>query len=197
MPFRPVIMKPGPKRIAAACAMAGFSTTITYPDVTDGCGKVWHNPSALLLAVALGGGESSGNAWAYNINFPGTKQESEDFGMWEINNVYNSQWFGPITTPMQANWAIYYDNADMFYSCWQWARKERILAKGPAFDDWKPWHAFSGGGYKSERYQGKSWLDWAQFGIDQMNADLNNGLGLTLDYIASIDLDPLVYWSTS
>lgn len=196
MPFRPVIMKPGPKRIAAACALAGFSEAITYPAVVDGCGKTWSAPNALLLAVALGGGESSGNAWAYNINYPGTPQESEDFGMWEINNVYNPEYFGVIKSPMQANWAIYYDNADMFYECWSWARQERIKANGPPFDDFKPWHAFSGGGYKRERYDNKSWLDWAAFGVDAMNADLNNGKGLTLDYIASIDDDPLIYWET-
>jgi len=191
MPFRPVIMKPGPKRIAAACALAGFQQKIIYPPITDGCGKVWDKPSALLIAVACAAGESSGNAWAYRINFPDTPQQSTDFGMFEINNKYNSEWFGPIKTPMQANWAIYYDCADMAYQVWQWAVKDRKKANGPPMDDWKPWHAVSGGGFSRERYGGKSWLDWAEFGIEQMNAA--RSVGATLDQIASIDMDPLVY----
>jgi hypothetical protein len=180
-------------RLSAACAMAGFSKTITYPDVVDGCGVTWKNPSALLLAVAVAGGESSGNAWAYNINYPGTAQQSTDFGCWEINNMYDQQYFGPIATPLQFNWAIYYDNADMAYAVWQSARKTRILNKQPDVNDWLPWHAYSGGGYKAERYEGKSWLAWADFGVTQMESALKVP-GATLDVIASVDNDPLVYW---
>jgi hypothetical protein len=192
MPFRPVILKPGPMRIAAAAALAGFSPTITYPDVTDGCGKVWTNPSALLIAVALAAGESSGNAWSYRVNFPNSAQQSTDFGMWEVNNIYNAEYFSAIESYSQLNWAIFYDSADMAYAIWQAARKERIIAKGEPGADWLPWHAYSGGGYCSARFGGKSWLDWAQYGIDQMNVQLK--ARQTLDQIASIDLDPLVYW---
>lgn len=193
MPFRPVILKPGPKVIAACAQLAGFSPSIVYPDVVDGCGVTWKAPSALLLAVAVCAGESSGNAWAYNINFPGSAQQSTDFGPWEINNMYNQEWFGPIGSPLQVNWAIPSDNALMAYQMWSDARVKRLAV--PNADpglDWLPWHAYSGGGYKRERYQGKSWLDWAQHGITQVEAGIK--AGATLDYLCSVDNDPLVYW---
>lgn len=192
MPFRPVILKPGPKVIAAMAMQAGWTQAVTYPDVVDGCGVTWKAPSALLLSIAVCAGESSGNAWAYNVNYPGSAQQSTDFGMWEINNMYNQEWFGPIGTPLQLNWAIPSDNAQMAYEMWSAARAARIKANGPESDDWQPWHAYSGGGYKAERYQGKSWLDWAQFGITQVEAALK--VGATLDYLSSVDNDPLVYW---
>jgi hypothetical protein len=79
----------------------------------------------------------------------------------------------------------------MAYNLYSKAVTARKAANGPMTDDWKPWHAFSNGGYKAERFAKKSWLSWGQFGIQGMNAELAQGL--TLNTIAGIDLDPLVY----
>jgi hypothetical protein len=179
-------------RIAAALKLAGFDRKVLYPSVTDACGKLWPDPCELLIATALAGGESSGNAWAFRVNYPGSAQQSTDFGCWEINNMYNQQWFGPIGGPEQLNWAILYDNADMAYQVWHGTMLERVKQGGLPSADWAPWHAYSGGGYLEERWLGKSWMHWAQWGIDQMNGLEKRGLAL--DYVASVDLDPLVYW---
>src|ERR1017187_9558655 len=125
MSILPVILRPGPVRIAAALALAGFSQTITYPTVTDACGKVWTNPSALLIALGVVGGESSGHALAYRINHAGTPQESTDYGLLEINDHYSPENFGPVKSPVQNVWSNYVQNCLMAYSLYSRAVTER------------------------------------------------------------------------
>lgn len=191
MPSRPVGFRPGPKRIAAAVQLAGFPQSARYPDVTDACGALWVKPSAVLIAVAIAGAESSAQAWAYQVNFPGTTNESVDYGLFQINGKYNAQFFGAVKTPEQLNWAILSDNCVMGCQIWNGARAARIAAKRPPARDWQPWYGYTGGGYKRERYNGKSWLHWADSGVRAMNAEL--AAGKSLAQIASVDLDPLVY----
>jgi hypothetical protein len=188
MPAMPVILKPGPQRIAAAMLLAGFSETVTYPDVTDACGKVWKAPNAVLIATSIAGGESSGNAWVYRDNTDGTT----DFGLMEINQHYNTELYPPTEkypSHTDFNWAIHTDNAKMAYAVYQKAIVVRKSVSGPVTDDWKPWHAYAG--ITRERYNNLSWMSWAQYGIDGVHTLLK--AGSTLDMIASIDLDPLVY----
>jgi hypothetical protein len=64
-----------------------------------------------------------------------------------------------------------------------------------------PWAAYTGGGYLAERYKGRSWLDWASWGISQMlpavAALTSQGKtqATALAMVASVDLDTLVYWT--
>ena len=196
MPTESVVLRPGPMRIAAVAALAGFSEAVTYPTVTDGCGKVWKAPSALLIAVAIAGGESSGHAWVFRVD----SDRSTDFGLWEINNADRPDFFGPVLNPLALNWAMIQDNAVMAYKIYQEAIRIRTVDKLPLTADWQPWHAYSGGGYKAARYGGRSWLEWANSGITQMHADLPGVAGATtaikLAKLASIDNDPLAYWET-
>lgn len=189
MPAMPVRLKPGPRRLAAALMLAGFSNSVTYPDITDGDGKTWGKPGALLIALAISGGESSGNAWIYNQN----KDGSTDYGLMEVNSTYNPGQFKGYPSVTALNWANYADNAKMAYSVYSAAVTERKAANGPVNDDWKPWNAFADGGFKAERWQGKSWLDWAQYGITDLAAAQAAAPAQPLTYFASIDLDPLVF----
>ena len=178
MPFPAVKLKPGPKVLAAALALADFNPNPTRPSVTDACGVVWAKPSSLQIMLAVIGGESSGHAWCWHVNTDG----STDYGMSEINDTAHPQYFGKVTSPTQLNWANYAQNAVMAYAIYQ-----------AAGYTWAPWNAYSGGGYLAERYAGKSWMHWAQYGIDQMNAALK--AGATLAQIASVDNDVLEYWT--
>lgn len=185
MSQRLLVIKPGPMRMAAALALAGFSDAVLLPPVTDACRVTWSKPTELQVALALCGGESSDDATAYHVNTDG----STDFGELEINDKAHAAAFTPQTDPAGFNWMDWLDNAAEAYQIYVAAGRK-----------WTPWNAYTGGGYKSERYQGHSWLDWAAFGIGQMQtavAALIKG-GKTHDaalaYIASIDLDPLVYW---
>lgn len=195
-----VTLKPGPMRIAAAMALAGFAPHFAYPTVTDVPGRVFVRPSALLIATAIGGAEASAHAWVWNVNHPTSL--GIDWGLMEINSLWHPEHFGPITNPTQLNWANYADNAVMGFSVWKAARAGRLAkdaapgaaAKGrpgPMSEDFAPWNAYSSGHYLKVRHNNRSWIAWAQYGVDQMNAAV--AAGRTLAEIASVDLDPLVY----
>lgn len=177
MPFPPVKLKPGPKVLAAALKLAGFSETSYYPAVTDACGVHWAKPSGLQIALAIIGGESSGHAWCWNDN----KDGSTDYGVLEINDKSHPQWFGAQKSPTQLSVWNYAQNAQMAYA----------IHAADNFG-WSAWNAYTGGGYKALRYAGKSWMDWAQYGINQMLAAV--AAGETLAKVASTDNDPLEYW---
>src|ERR1700760_3109435 len=113
MTNRDIHVKPGPKVLAAALMLAGFSPDSKYPSVTDQADVEWTNPSGLQLALALGGGESSGDALTYHKNDDG----SIDYGLLEIDNsahVAYFQQYGP-ANPTAWNWQNYLDNAKAAY----------------------------------------------------------------------------------
>lgn len=184
MSQRLLVIKPGPVRMAAALKLAGFSETVILPAVTDACGVTWR-PSELQVALALCGGESSDDATAYHVNTDG----STDFGELEINDKAHATAFTPQTDPAGWMWMDWIDNAAEAFQIYVAAGRK-----------WTPWNAYTGGGYKADRYEDHSWLDWAAFGITQMQASLaalvkaGKTEQAALAYIASIDLDPLVYW---
>jgi hypothetical protein len=187
MTNRTLIIKPGPKRLAAALSLAGFSATHILPAVTDACGKHWR-PSELQVALALCGGESSGSATAYHANADG----SVDFGVLEINNRAHAGYFTePQVQPEGWLWTDYLDNADAAY--------EIYVSAGKTF---RPWKAYTGGGYLAERYEDRSWMDWAAFGVSAMAAAVNQYVvvqgktqAAALALVASINDDPLTYWA--
>jgi lysozyme-like protein len=185
-----VTLKPGPVRAAAALALAGFNIHLSYPTRTDGCGKVWTNPSALLIATSIAGAETSGEAWVFHGNQDEFK--SVDYGLMQVNDHYSPAYFAAQADAWQLNWAKYQDNAKMAYQIWSDAHKARTAANGSPDTDWKGWNSFNSGHYLRERYAGRSWLDWAHYGVSSMTTRLN--AGETLESIASIDLDPLTYW---
>jgi hypothetical protein len=184
MTNRPLIIKPGPVRLSAALALAGFSPTRTFPAVTDACEVTWPHPSELQIALALCGGESSGCSSAFHVNTDG----STDYGLLEINNSAHPSYFRETLTPGSWVWLDYLDNAEAAYEIYVSAGRE-----------FSPWRAYTGGGYKAERYAGRSWLDWASWGCGQMTAAvaaLTKGgktQAAALAEVASIDLDPLIY----
>ncbi len=65
-----------------------------------------------------------------------------------------------------------------------------------------PWAAYAGGGYKAERYAGRSWLDWANWGCGQMAVAVaaltkaGKTEAAALAQVASIDEDKLAYWQS-
>jgi hypothetical protein len=146
--------------------------------------------------MAIAGGESSGHEWVYRVD----PDKSTDFGLWEINNADRPDFFGAVTGPTVLSWSMIQDNAVMAYKIYREAVHIRQVDKLPLTSDWNPWHACSGGGYKSERYGGRSWLEWANVGITELHEDLPGVPGATtaakLAMLASIDEDPLVYWET-
>ena len=181
---RPLVIKPGPKRLASALRLAGFSANVKLPAVTDRCGTTWQHPSELQVILALAGGESSGNAAAYHVNPDG----SADSGALQINDRAHASYFGPQTAPTGWLWIDWIDNAK--------AARDVYVAAGHRFT---PWVAYGGGGYLSERYKGRSWMDWSAFGVAQMAAALaaytaqGKAEGDALALIASVADDPLVY----
>lgn len=180
-------LKPGPVVLAAALKLAGFSETSYYAAVTDACGVHWSKPSGLQIALALCGGESSGNAWAYHVN----DNSTIDYGVLEIDNSAHRSYFeeySPVA-PTAWNWMNYYNNAQAAYAIHE------------ASDyGWSAWNAYTGGGYLAERYQGRSWMDWANHGITQMLSAVKTYVAQgkaqpeALGIVASVNDDPLIYW---
>ena len=183
MTNRTLVVRPGPKRLAAALSLAGFSATKILPPITDACGVHW-TPSELQVALALCGGESSGCATAFHVN----ADSSIDYGLLEINNKAHASYFGPQSPPDNWIWLDYLDSCEAAYEIYLTAKRS-----------FRPWKAYTGGGYLAERYQGRSWLDWANYGCGQMAAALaaltkaGKTEAAALAQIASIDDDPLVY----
>jgi hypothetical protein len=184
-----ISLHPGPKALTAAAMMAGFSPSKTFPAVTDACGVLWHEPTELQIAVALTGGEASGNAWCYHINSDAGK--SVDFGIMEINGEAHKEYFGGYSAmaPLAWNWMNYLDNMRAAHD---------IYLK----DGWKPWNAYTGGGYLALRYDSPvhgshSWMTWAQHGIAQAQAAvkayqlLGKLPAAALALVASVNCDPL------
>lgn len=183
MTNRPLVIRPGPKRLASALRLAGFSESVTLPAVTDKCGITWH-PSELQVILALVGGESSGNVACYHVN----KDGSTDFGALQINDRAHPSWFGPQTVPTGWLWLDYIDNARAAFDVY--------VRAGRRFT---PWVAYSGGGWLAERYQGRSWLDWSAFGVSEalkaIGAYVAQGKSPAdaMAIVASIADDPLIY----
>lgn len=184
MSSRTVVIRPGPKALSAALKLAGFSETSYYPAVTDACGVKWPKPSGLQIMLAIVGGESSGNAAAWHVN----ADASVDFGLCMINNSAHPEYFSQPVTAGGWNWLDYLSSAQAAYAI-----------HAAADYGWGPWNAYSGGGFKAERYKGKSWLSWADFGISAM---LTSTAALVkagkteaqaLAQVASVDNDPLIY----
>lgn len=184
MTNRTLVIRPGPKRLAAALKLAGFSELVPQPTVTDACGRHWETPTELQVALALCGGESSGNATAFHVN----KDGSTDYGVLEINDKAHPGYFRQPVAPASWIWADYLDNAEAAF--------EIYVSTGRKFT---PWAAYTGGGYLAERYQGRSWMDWADFGIGQMQAavvfltEAGKTQAAALAIAASVDDDPLIY----
>lgn len=185
MSSRTVVIKPGPKALSAALKLGGFSETSYYPAVTDACGVKWAKPSGLQIMLAIVGGESSGNAAAWHVNADG----SLDYGLTMINDRAHPEYFAAPVKPDGWCWLDYLSSAQAAYAI-----------HAAADYGWGPWNAYSGGGYKSERYAGKSWLSWAQYGVDQMTASVaalvkgGKTQAQALAQVASVDADPLQYW---
>lgn len=181
-------LKPGPTVLAAALKLAGFSEVSYYAAVTDACGVRWAKPSGLQIALALCGGEASGNAWAYHVN----TDTSIDYGILEIDNKAHVSYFKQYssTAPTAWNWMNYLNNAQAAYAIHE-------------ADDygWNAWNAYTGRGYLSERYEKHSWMDWANHGIQQMLSSVKTYVAqgkteaAALAIVASVNDDPLVYWS--
>jgi hypothetical protein len=186
VPFLSVTVKPGPTALAAALRLAGFNDKLYMPAVTDACGVHWPAPDRLQVALAVAAGESSGTAEAYHENADG----STDYGLMEINNKAHPEFFKSVTEPTQLIWSNYAQNAIMAWQVFE--------AAGYSFN---PWVAYTAGGYLSERYENKSWMDWANYGVQQMNAGVialeakKYSYVEALNELASIDNDPLEYWT--
>jgi len=185
MTNRPLVVKPGPKRLASALRLGGFSESVTLPAVTDACGVRWSSPSELQTALALVGGESSGNTAAFHVN----KDGSTDFGALQVNDRAHAAWFGSQAVPAGWLWNDWIDNARAAYEIYVTARRK-----------FTPWVAYTGGGWLAERYQGRSWLDWASFGCSQaltaIGAYVAQGKteSAAMALVASVSDDPLIYW---
>ena len=130
---------PGPKRIAAACKLAGFKD------------------EELVTMVAIHGQETSGNVW---VSAGPNKNGTYDFGAFQINSKDPN---GP------QNWKDYCQNAEY--------AREIYLRQG-----FKAWYGYSkgrltnkGGFRKNPNW---NWLDWAQYGVNQMKAELAKGYSL-------------------
>lgn len=184
MTNRPLVIRPGPKRLAAALRRAGFSETRILPAVTDACAVHWPAPSELQAILALCGGESSGNATAFHANTDG----SVDYGVLQINGRAHASYFGPQTAVAGWLWTDYLDNAEAAFEIYM--RAERKFT---------PWVAYSGGGWLAERYGGKSWMSWSAFGVSEalkaIGAYVAQGKSQAdaMALVASIADDPLVY----
>jgi hypothetical protein len=193
MPFPDVQLKPGPKALAAAMFLAGFPDGKYFPPVTDACGVVWQKPSALHIAIAVAGGESSGNSWCWRVDDNG----STDYGVMEINTAAHPEWFGTVAPPPSLSVWNYADNAKMAYTIFHDAAPD-----SPQGGSFHPWMAYNGGGYKAERYGGKSWMDWAAYGLTQAWAAAGALVKLNPKWttvqamarVASTDNDVLEYW---
>lgn len=184
MTNRPLVIRPGPKRLSAALALAGFSATRVLAPVTDACEVRWPEPSELQIALALCGGEASGATTAFHVNANG----STDYGVLEINDKAHPEYFRQALSPTSFVWSDHIDNAAAAFAVY--------IAAGRSF---APWRAYTGGGYLAERYKGRSWMDWASFGISQLTPAVavlvkrGKTQAAALASVASIDLDPLIY----
>lgn len=108
---------PGPKRIAAACKLAGF------------------NDSELVTIVAIHGQETSGNVWIKGGPNP---NGTYDYGAFQINSTAPD---GP------QNWKDYFENAKLAYAVYQkqgfnawYAYKKARLTNKPGFAKHKDWN---------------------------------------------------------
>lgn len=107
----------------AYLAVQGWGTT-TQPDGT---------PNA-LLAVAICYGESGGDFSAIGQNVVSDKPSSgsQDLGGWQINNYWHREKL--LRTPAWRDpWVALSLAVQVFHEAGQ---------------SWKPWHAFTGGGYQ-------------------------------------------------
>ncbi len=168
---------PGATRLAAALQIAGFSPDHAASNVVDVTGAVYPY-SELLVALAIGAAESSGNAWAVG---PRNTDGSHDRGFLQINDkahdAEHPDWFvSPSVTSL--NWQKYTDNCVMGFAVYEEA--------GGVFH---PWTCYNTGAYLGWHYQGigLTRLGWAQAGINGLNARLQAGAGI--DYVASIRLE--------
>jgi len=113
--------------------------------------------SELVTMVAIHGQETSGNVW---VKGGPNKDGTYDFGAFQINS--NSP-DGP------QNWKDYCQNA-------KYAR-DIYLRQG-----YKAWYAYAKGRLTNKpgfvKHSNWNWLDWAQDGVNQMNADLKRGYSL-------------------
>jgi len=204
MPFPTVDVQPGPKCLSAALLLAGFSDTTVYlPSVTDKCGVTWTKPTVLQIALAVVGGESTGHAWAYhnNLDIKGNVL-STDYGLMQLNAKAHPEMFAAVTSGTQPNWANYYDNCVVAYEIFQAGTLNAETVKQET-NSFKPWNAYNNGGYLSERFGGRSWMDWASYGINQMHELVNSLMEApaklskeaALQEVASINWDKLEYWT--
>lgn len=185
MTNRTLVVRPGPKRLSVALALAGFSPTRTLAPVTDACGVRWEKPSELQVILALCGGEASGCTNCYHQNPDG----STDYGVLEINDRAHPEYFHQAQGPASWQWADWIDNAAAAWAVYIAAARQ-----------FTPWKAYSGGGYLAERYEGRSWMDWSSWGISQalpaVAALVKQGKTQAQAFaqVASIADDPLTYW---
>jgi lysozyme-like protein len=183
LPAKPVPFHPGPMRLAAAAALAGFDQARLLPTVTAVNGVEWDTNNELLTAVAICSAECGGDVFvtSYRPNANG----SVDCGAWQINDVAHPEWFAH-SSPLDVyglSWPIYTDNAKM---AWQ-----VYAAAGYVFS---PWRSYTVGanpagyrGYLDWHGPGLTRMAWAQEGIDAMNAQL--ALGRPLSSVAMTYLE--------
>ena len=154
MPFPAVDVQPGPKCLAAALLLAGFSDTAVYlPSVKDKCGVTWTKPTVLQIALAVVGGESTGHAWAYhdNLDIKGNVL-STDYGLFQVNSTaHATEMFAGVSSGLQPNWANYYDNAVLAYEIFGTGTFNAETGKQET-NSFKPWNAYNNGGYLNERF---------------------------------------------
>lgn len=179
---------PGPKRLAGALKLAGFSDT--------GTASLYGSELRTMLGIAYA--ESSGDAFQININTDTAK--SKDYGVWQINDYYEGEkllkslpeykdysvaqlsatfgtdrrkWFHEYERITGKSWASWTDNAVMAY----------IGYKKSGF---KSWVAYTSGALNSP-----SRVDWnhVDYGITKLHEEEARGYGLYR--ISSVFLEAL------
>lgn len=126
--------------------------------IAAACKLAGFKDTELVTMVAIHGQETSGNVW---VRGGPNKNGTYDYGAFQINSSLAD---GP------QNWKDYFENAKIAYDLYQ---KQGYHA----------WY-----GYTMDRIHNVAglskhpkwtWVDWAQDGVNQMNAEIAKGYTLT------------------
>lgn len=172
---------PGPKALAAAASLAGFSHEGTMGNLTDCTGKTYHNVSPLCVSLAVCQSESAGMAFATHKDSP----QQTDLGAWQISSANKMFSDDPITGP---HWWDFADSAAAAFKLYT-----------EAGNSFKPWSSYNVTDKLTGVPRYLAWRDqtvkqsrlaWAHGAVAALDAAIKGGAAL--QQLVTINLEPVM-----